>query len=53
MVPLVVLVVVTLAARLVGWGAWEYSDSWAAAAAVGLAAMFVVTGIAHFVDPVA
>jgi uncharacterized membrane protein len=51
MVPAIVLVVVTLAARLAGWLGWSYSNSWAAATAVGLAAMFVLTGIAHFVQP--
>ena len=29
----------------------DYVGSWPAAIAVGLAAMFVVTGIAHFVNP--
>ena len=29
----------------------DYVDSWPAAIAVGLAAMFVVTGVAHFVNP--
>jgi uncharacterized membrane protein len=51
MVPLIALVVVTLAARGGGWLGWEYTATWPAAAAVGLAAMFVVTGVAHFVQP--
>lgn len=51
MVPLVSLVVVTLIARLAGWLGWSYADGWPAAVAVGLAAMFVITGIAHFVQP--
>jgi len=51
MVPAITLVVVTLAARLAGWLGWSYPDSWAAATAVGLAAMFVLTGVAHFVQP--
>jgi uncharacterized membrane protein len=50
MVPLIALVVVTLAARGGGWLGWEYTATWPAAA-VGLAAMFVVTGVAHFVQP--
>ena len=29
----------------------DYADSWPAAIAVGLAAMFVLTGVAHFVNP--
>jgi uncharacterized membrane protein len=29
----------------------HYADSWPAAIAVGLAAMFVMTGVAHFVNP--
>jgi uncharacterized membrane protein len=51
MVPQITLVVVTLAARLAGWLGWNYADSWPAATAAGLAAMFVITGIAHFVQP--
>jgi uncharacterized membrane protein len=39
----------TLGARLVGWLGVDYVDSWPQAAAVGLAAMFVMTGVAHFV----
>ncbi len=51
MAPLVALVLGTLAARLVGWLGVDYSDGWPSAVAVGLAAMFLVTGIAHFVNP--
>jgi len=51
MAPLVALVLGTLAARLVGWLGVAYVDGWPAAVAVGLALMFVVTGIAHFVNP--
>ncbi len=51
MVPLTALLVVTLAARLAGWLGWAYADGWPAATAVGLAAMFVITGVAHFVQP--
>jgi uncharacterized membrane protein len=51
MVPLIALVVSTLVARLAGWLAWDYADTWASATAVGLAVMFAITGIAHFVQP--
>ncbi|HUM00040.1 MAG TPA: hypothetical protein VLU24_11645 [Mycobacterium sp.] len=51
MAPLVTLLVVTLAARLAGWLGWDYANGWPAAVAVGLAAMFVLTGVAHFVQP--
>jgi uncharacterized membrane protein len=59
MAPLIALVLGSLAARLVGppqaGGAprlgVDYVGSWPAAIAVGLAAMFLVTGIAHFVNP--
>lgn len=41
----------TLAARGLGlWGV-DYVDTWPEAIAVGLAAMFVLTGVAHFVNP--
>ena len=51
MAPLIALVLGSLAARLVGWLGVDYVDGWPAAVAVGLALMFVVTGIAHFVNP--
>ena len=51
MAPLIALMLGTLAARLVGWLGAAYVGSWPAAVAVGLAAMFLVTGIAHFVNP--
>ena len=52
MAVIVTLVLGTLGARLAGWlGDWAYFDSWPAAVAVGLAAMFVLTGVAHFVNP--
>src|ERR1700754_2829898 len=51
MAPLIALVLGTLGARLVGRLDVDYVGSWPAAIAVGLAAMFVVTGIAHFVNP--
>lgn len=43
------LVLGTLAARLIGWLGVDYVDSWPEAVAVGLAVMFVMTGVAHFV----
>jgi uncharacterized membrane protein len=54
MAVIVTLVLGTLGARLAGWlgpDSWDYVDSWPQAVAVGLAAMFVVTGVAHFVNP--
>lgn len=51
MAAIVTLILGTLGARLVGWLGVEYVDSWPSAVAVGLAAMFVVTGFAHFVNP--
>ncbi|MEV6321170.1 hypothetical protein AB0M45_08220 [Nocardia sp. NPDC051787] len=52
MAPLVVLAVVTATARLIGWligPAWL--DSWTHATALGLAAVFVLTASAHFLQP--
>ena len=51
MVPSIALVVVTLVARLAGWLGWTYTGIWVASTAVGLAAMFVLTGVALFVPP--
>lgn len=51
MAVLVTLVLGTLAARLAGWLGVDYTDSWPSAIAVGLATMFVLTGVAHFVNP--
>lgn len=51
MAPLIVLLAASLVARLVGWAGLSYVNSWTAAIAVGLAAMFVLTGIAHFAPP--
>lgn len=51
MAPLITLLVGSFAARLVGWLGVDYVDSWARAIAVGLAAMFFVTGAAHFAPP--
>jgi len=52
MAVFVTLVVGTLGARLVGWLGVDYVNSWPEAVAVGLAAMFVMTGVAHFVPAV-
>ena len=51
MAPLLTLLLGSLAARVVGWLGVDYVDSWPRAIAVGLAAMFVLTGVAHFVQP--
>ena len=51
MAVIVTLVLGTLGARLVGLLGVSYVDSWPQAIAVGLGAMFVVTGVAHFVNP--
>jgi uncharacterized membrane protein len=45
------LVLGSLGARIVGWFGVAYVDSWPRAIAVGFAAMFVLTGVAHFVHP--
>jgi uncharacterized membrane protein len=49
MAVIITLVMGTLGARLVGWLGVDYVDGWPQAVAVGLAAMFVMTGVAHFV----
>jgi uncharacterized membrane protein len=51
MAPLIALLVGTMAARMAGWLGVNYVDTWVKAVAVGLAAMFVLTGVAHFVPP--
>ncbi len=51
MAPVIALVVGALAARFVGWLGVDHVDSWPTSIAVGLALMFVVTGVAHFVNP--
>ena len=51
MAPLITLLLGTIAARGIGWLGWSsqgYVNSWTAALAVGLAAMFMLTGFAHF-----
>jgi len=49
MAVVITLVLGTLGARLVGWLGVDYVGSWPQAVAVGLAAMFAMTGVAHFV----
>jgi uncharacterized membrane protein len=51
MAVFLVLVLGSLTARIVGWLGVDYVDSWPRAVAIGLAAMFVMTGVAHFVNP--
>ncbi|HWT47790.1 MAG TPA: DoxX family protein, partial [Mycobacterium sp.] len=41
----------TIVARSIGWLGVGYVNSWTAALAVGLAAMFVLTGFSHFALP--
>jgi uncharacterized membrane protein len=48
MAPLIVLVVVTLLARLIGQMGVSHLRDWAACARVGLAVMFCFTAAAHF-----
>lgn len=51
MAVIITLILGTLGARLVGPlgpESWDYVDRWPQAIAVGLAAMFVMTGVAHF-----
>lgn len=50
-VPLITLLVSSLAARIAGWFGVGYVGNWPAAIAVGLATMFFVTGVAHFAPP--
>ncbi|WP_227982801.1 DoxX family protein [Nocardia spumae] len=52
MAPLIVLVVVTGLARLAGWvDIVDWLDSWPHALRIGLAAMFLLTASAHFLQP--
>ena len=54
MTPLITLLAGSIVARIAGWLGWfgkGYVNSWTAAIAVGLAAMFVLTGVAHFAPP--
>ena len=49
--PLITLLLGSLVARIVGCLGIDYVDNWTAAVAVGLAAMFILTGVAHFAPP--
>ncbi|TDB79655.1 DoxX family protein [Micromonospora sp. KC721] len=51
MAPLIALLVGTTLARLAGLAGVDALDGWQPALRVGLAAMFVLTGIAHFTAP--
>jgi uncharacterized membrane protein len=51
MAPLITLLLGTIAARTAGWLGVGHVNSWTPAIAVGLAAMFVLTGFAHFAPP--
>jgi uncharacterized membrane protein len=51
MAPLITLLAGSIAARIVGWLGVDHMDTWVKAIAVGLAAMFVLTGVVHFVPP--
>ncbi|CAM2887133.1 hypothetical protein BST27_08415 [Mycobacterium intermedium] len=51
MAPLIALLLGSIGARIVGWLGVAYVDNWTNVVAVGLAAMFVLTGVAHFVPP--
>jgi uncharacterized membrane protein len=51
MAPLIALLTGSVAARIAGWLGVDYVDTWVKAIAVGLAAMFVLTGVAHFSPP--
>ena len=51
MAPLIALLLAASSPGCVGWLGVGYVNSWTAAIAVGLAAMFVLTGFAHFAPP--
>jgi uncharacterized membrane protein len=51
MMPFIVLIVVALVCRLLGFAGVAYLDGWSASLAVGLAAMFLLTASAHFQQP--
>ena len=48
MAVLLRLIVGSIAARIVGWLGVDYVGDWPAAIDVGLALMFVMTGVSHF-----
>jgi uncharacterized membrane protein len=51
MAPLITLLLGSILARIAGWFGVGYVNNWTAAIAVGLAAMFMITGVAHFAPP--
>ncbi|GBG36268.1 DoxX family protein [Mycobacterium montefiorense] len=51
MAPLITLLLGSIAAWVIGRLGVDYVTGWTAAITVGLAAMFVLTGIAHFAPP--
>ena len=51
MAPLITLLLGSVVARLVGWVGVDFVNNWTTAISVGLAAMFVLTGVAHFAPP--
>lgn len=51
MAPLITLLLTSVGARGVGARGVDAVDGWPEAMAVGLAAMFALTGVVHFVDP--
>lgn len=51
MAPLITLLLSTIAARSIGWLGVAYVNNWIATIAVGLAAMFLLTGFSHFAPP--
>jgi uncharacterized membrane protein len=51
MAPLITLLVGSIAAQVAGWAGVDYVGTYTKAVAVGLAAMFVLTGVAHFTPP--
>ena len=51
MAPLIALLLGTVAARIAGGAGVDYVGTWTKAVAVGLAAMFLLTGVAHFAPP--
>lgn len=52
MLPLIVFAAVTLLARAAGWfSGWDWLDEWRVSISIGLAVMFALMAVAHFVPP--
>ncbi|MGW5109593.1 DoxX family protein [Nocardia sp. NPDC004123] len=52
MAPIITFVIVAIVTRTVGWlGFADWLDSWPHAARIGLAAMFLLSASAHFLQP--